>query len=72
MLSNAKAVVFDIDGTLVDVFAVHIQSYQNVFERFTGIRVSDPDFFSSRFALGTDKKRGKARWIITDSNETRN
>ncbi|MDO8625580.1 MAG: HAD hydrolase-like protein, partial [Candidatus Diapherotrites archaeon] len=53
---NARAVFFDIDGTLLNVFPAHIASYENAFHHVTGIRVTDPEFFKNRFQLGSDRR----------------
>ncbi|MFH0955514.1 MAG: HAD family hydrolase [Candidatus Micrarchaeota archaeon] len=55
MFEKFDAIFFDIDGTLVNLFSVHIQSYRDTFKKITGIDESNPRFFSDLFKLGTDK-----------------
>jgi len=47
--AGADAVFFDIDGTLVDLFSVHITSYRNALKHVTKTDISDPGFFSEKF-----------------------
>jgi HAD superfamily hydrolase (TIGR01549 family) len=41
-----KALLFDLDGTLLDSFAVHYQAYEAMFARF-GIRITRETFLAS-------------------------
>lgn len=50
-----ECVFFDVDGTLVDVFPVHVKSYLSAFRKETGIQVSSESFFLERFKLGDEK-----------------
>lgn len=53
MFENVEAIFFDIDGTLVDVFPVHNQSYQIAFQKITGI-LKEPSFFVNLYQVGTE------------------
>lgn len=55
MFEKFEAIFFDIDGTLVDVFPAHIQSYRNAFKRVTGIDVQNKNFFPRLYPLGSDR-----------------
>lgn len=55
MFEKYDAVIFDVDGTLVDLMHQHAQSYQRVFERVLGIRIPNPAFFLRLFNRGSEK-----------------
>lgn len=48
------AVFFDIDGTLVNIFPIHTQSYRRAFQKITGIDEPNPDFFLQLYNLGNE------------------
>lgn len=45
-LQSLRAVIFDLDGTLLDSYPVHFQAYTYTFERF-GIQLSEQDFLAT-------------------------
>ena len=45
-LKNLKAVIFDLDGTLLDSYPVHFQAYTYTFKHF-GIHLSEEDFLAT-------------------------
>ncbi len=55
MFENVEAVFFDIDGTLVDVFPFHLESYRRAFKTVTGIDINDRNFFPPLWRLGVDR-----------------
>lgn len=55
MFEKFQAVIFDVDGTLVDLMAENAKSYQQTFWNVLKIRIKDPRFFLSLFALGSEK-----------------
>jgi pyrophosphatase PpaX len=44
--NNLKTVLFDLDGTLLDSFSVHLEVFKTTFANF-GIQLSEEDFLSS-------------------------
>ena len=45
-LDNLRAVIFDLDGTLLDSYPVHFQAYRYTFSRF-GIDLTEADFLAT-------------------------
>ena len=41
--SDPHAILFDLDGTLLDSFASHLRAYQEAFRKI-GLRLTEPDF----------------------------
>lgn len=44
--NNLKTVLFDLDGTLLDSFSVHLEVFKTTFAKF-GIQLSEEDFLSN-------------------------
>jgi phosphoglycolate phosphatase-like HAD superfamily hydrolase len=55
MFEKYRAVIFDVDGTLVDLMNLHARSYQQVFARVCQIHVPSPVFFRELFDLESEK-----------------
>lgn len=45
-LHKLRAVIFDLDGTLLDSYPVHFRAYQHTFSRF-GIELNEADFLAT-------------------------
>ncbi len=45
-LSSISALIFDLDGTLLDSFAAHFAAYLAMFERL-GFPMTEEDFFAN-------------------------
>lgn len=67
-LSNFKAVLFDVDGTLVDSTRVIVTSLGNTYERFLGTRPADADI---RALIGTPLHKQLRLFQSTPPSEDR-
>ena len=78
--NNLKTVLFDLDGTLLDSFSVHLEVFKTTFAKF-GIRLSEEDFLSNYSpnwyktyeALGLRKEdwaSADALWLKEVENKT--
>lgn len=56
MFQSFDVVVFDIDGTLVDLFKEHTDAYIEAFAEVTKIRLHDRKYVRSYFAIGSEVK----------------
>ena len=66
MSTDAKAVIFDIDGVLVDSYDAHLRSWQ-MLARETGVRFGDADFVKGFGQTSRDILR--QWWKLTDERE---
>ncbi len=63
MFKNISALLFDLDGTLLDSFPVHLKAYMAMFRHF-GLQVSEedflrtysPDWFQTYIAVGLPRE----------------
>lgn len=73
MRDQLKALLFDLDGTLLDSFSVHYEVYELMFAQF-GIRITkekflstySPDWYQTYLAMGLpreDWERANSYWV---------
>ena len=78
--NNLKTVLFDLDGTLLDSFSIHLEVFKTTFAKF-GIQLSEKDFLSNYSpnwyktyeALGLRKEdwtSADALWLKEVENKT--
>jgi beta-phosphoglucomutase len=66
MIESARAVIFDIDGVLVDSYDAHLRSWQ-MLARETGVTFTDADFVKGFGQTSRDILR--EWWKLTDERE---
>ena len=80
IFNNLKTMLFDLDGTLLDSFSVHLEVFKTTFAKF-GVQLSEEDFLSNYSpnwyktyeALGLRKENwasADALWLKEVENKT--
>ena len=71
MFQPFDAILFDIDGTLVNLFPAHNRSYRDAFHKVTKIFIKNPGFFSGLHQLGAENAVWEKAWEFQAHNPYR-